>query len=483
MKKAILTMILLSVVPLSYLSAQPYDTLWTRTYGGAGADEARCVQWTSDGGYIIAGRTQSFGAGGWDCYLVKTDSNGDIEWTRTFGGGGSDEAYYLYETNDGGYVIAGRTDSEGGGLYDFWLIRTDSEGNALWRKTYGGANSEEAFCVQQTYDNGFIMAGDITHANGYSNALLIKTDSAGNAEWVRAYGGDYDDGARSVCQTPDGGYIIAGDTYNYGAGLSDIYVIKIDTDGDTIWTRTYGGSSHEHARCIRRYPDSFVIVGSTESFGSGYSDFYLIKTDSIGDTLWTRTFYGVQDDYGAAFQQTIDGGYIIAGWTGIRDRHRDICLIKTLQNGDFMWRRIYGGAGHDAANFVQLTSPRFYMVAGYTESFGAGDSDFWLLKVDVDRPNDVDGGTQSPQVFSLGVNYPNPFNSNTVIPIEMAAVENITLSIYNLNGQLVTTLIDDRLRAGKHIFRWEAADMASGIYFYRLTAGGNTSCRRMSLVK
>ncbi|MFH1012039.1 MAG: hypothetical protein V1784_12505, partial [bacterium] len=295
--------------------AQPSpDTLWTRTYGGSSLDEAHSVQQIADGGYIVAGDTYSFGAGWWDFYLVKTNSSGEPLWTRTYGGTGYDGANSVQQTADGGYIVAGGTGSFGAGDRDFYLVRSNSQGDTLWTRTYGGSGTDWAFSVDSSADGGYIVAG-LTYSFGAGGGdfYLVKTNSQGDTLWTRTYGGSSYDVANSVQQTADGGYIVAGGTYSFGAGLYDFYLVKTNSQGDMLWTRTYGGSYDDYAFSVQQTADGgYIVAGYTWSFGAGSSDFYLVKTNSKGDPLWTRTYGGRLDDVVNSVQQTADGGYIVA---------------------------------------------------------------------------------------------------------------------------------------------------------------------------
>jgi hypothetical protein len=365
---------------IQLLFAQGPDTLWTRTYGGANLNYGFSVQQTADGGYIIAGYTDSFGAGGFDVYVIKTNSYGDTLWTKTYGGSEDDKGYSVQQTTDGGYIIVGNSESFGGGDANIYLIKTDANGDTMWTKTYGGSGDDRGRSVQQTTDGGYIIAGD-TYISGQTYVILIKTDANGSTTWIEYYGGASYDWGHSVQQTTDGGYIIAGITDSFGAGNYDVYLIKTDANGDTLWTKTYGGTGYDYGLSVQQTTDDgYVIAGRTRSFGSGQEDVYLVKTNSNGDTLWTKTYGGEDADYGYSVQQTTDGGYVIAGYTNSSGAsYIDVYLIKTDANGDTLWTKTYGGSNNDIAHSVQQTIDCGYIIAGYTLSFGG--LDVYLIRV------------------------------------------------------------------------------------------------------
>ncbi|HEX04450.1 MAG TPA: hypothetical protein ENH10_04750 [Bacteroidetes bacterium] len=226
----------------------PEDVLsWTQTFGGTDVDAGYSVQQTTDGGYVIVGTTRSFGAGGRDVWMIKTDSNGDTLWTQTFGGTDYDHGLCIQQTIDGGYIITGLTQSFSTGDFEAWLIKTDSDGNEVWWQTFAGAYNNAGKSVQQTAEGGYIIAGDTKSigTNDY-NIWLIKTDSAGNELWSQTFGGTRHDKGYSVQQTTDGGYIITGSTESFGAGGGDAWLIKTDSDGNEMWNQTYGGTEYEN---------------------------------------------------------------------------------------------------------------------------------------------------------------------------------------------------------------------------------------------
>jgi hypothetical protein len=380
---------------ISYAHAHNlYVMRWHETYGGNWPDIAHSAQQTNDNGYIIAGQTSSFGAGGIDFYLVKTDSNGNMQWNKTYGGTDQDEAFAVRQTSDGGYVIAGTTNSFGARFSDFWVVKTDSNGNTQWNKTYGGLRIDVAYSIQQTIDGGYMVAGTTnSFGSGSNDFWLIKTDPNGGMQWNKAYGGLYEDVANSVQQTSDGGYIVCGYTSSFGKGLEDFWLVKTDSNGNMQWNKTYGGKDGDYAHSVQQTTDNgYIIAGSTYSLGAGL-EAWLVKTDSSGSMQWNKNYGGSLDDEAYEAQQTSDGGYIIAGFTDSFANNRDIWLIKTDSSGNVEWNRTYGGNEKDEACVVQQTSDGGYMIAGTTYSFGASwDPDFWLIKL-IERglPADVNG--------------------------------------------------------------------------------------------
>jgi len=320
------------------------DSLWNQTFGGTSSDYGLSVQQTTDGGYIITGNTYSLGNSS-QAYLIKTDGNGIEQWSKNFGGTDADWGISVQQTTDGGYIIAGRANYtinpatlfETGDVY---LIKTDGNGNQQWTKNFGGINQDGGRSVQQTTDGGYIITGFTTpFLNGLTDVYLIKTDGNGIEQWTKTFGGTSDDDSRSVQQTTDGGYIITGWTESFGNGAIDVYLIKTDGNGIEQWTKTFGGVKEERGFSVQQTTDGgYIITGWTGEIDQGQTNVYLIKTDQNGDSLWTKTFgYEPEDDIGFSVQQTTDGGYIITGFSYNNSTfftNYDVYLIKTDGNGN-----------------------------------------------------------------------------------------------------------------------------------------------------
>ena len=306
--------------------------LWSQTFGGAGDEVGRSIQETDDGGYIVVGSSTSYGNGENDVYLIKTDQDGQELWSQTFGGVGDDIGRSIQKTDDGGYIIVGRTSSYGNGENDIYLIKTDQNGQELWSQTFGGIGGEVARSIQKTDDGGYIIAGSTnSYGNGGYDVYLIKTDQNGQELWSQTFGGTGNDIGRSIQKTDDGGYIISGNTNSYGNGGHDVYLIKTDQNGQELWSQTFGGAGGDIGRSIQKTDDGgYIISGNTYSYSEyGESDIYLIKTDQNGQELWSQTFGDAGYDYGWSIQKTDDGGYVIAGYTYYFEDDYNIYLIKT----------------------------------------------------------------------------------------------------------------------------------------------------------
>ncbi len=365
---------------------------WARTYGGTGYDDAHSVVQTSDGGFITTGRTESFGAGGADCLILKMDQTGAVEWQKSYGGTSNDWGYCIRQTADGGFIAAGSTYSYGTGVpsySNFWVLKLDSSGGVQWQKAYGRYDGETAYSVEQTSDNGFIVAGSTaSYGAGYDDFWVIKLDPSGVVQWQKTYGGSNYECASAVVQTSDNGFAVAGYTRSYGAGDWDYWVLKLDSAGVVEWQKTFGGTYADRAHSVEQTSDSgFIVSGYTESFasGGGASDFWVLKLDSSGVVQWQKTYGDNGWDTGNSITETSEGGYVAAGsYDTFGSRGYDCWLIKLDASGNVTWQRTYGYAGHDYAYSVSQLNDGGYIVAGEMYNGGTYFDDYWIFKLDPD---------------------------------------------------------------------------------------------------
>ena len=388
----------------------PAGTLqWQKCFGGIYFDAAKSIKPTTDGGYIVAGDIFASSPREYDYSVIKLNSNGEIQWQKALGGAADDRANSVQQTPDGGYIVAGYSNSTDGnvtgnhGKYDYWIVKLSSSGDIQWEKTLGGSSDDKANSVQLTADGGYIVAGftgsnnfDVTGNNGFDDAWIVKLNSDGTIQWQKALGANGQDYTRSIRRTNDGGYILAGYTYSYRNDFPgfndrpDYWIVKIDGNGTFQWQRSIGGAYTEIAHAVQPTTDGgYVIIGESNSLdGSitsnlGKTDGWLVKVNSSGAIQWQKSLGGNQNDFGHAVQQTADGGFVVAGYSdsGIGDN-----------------TNIYGGDG------------------------------FWIVKLGPDILN-----TGEASVDSV-VNVENPVKNEIIVQSK----DKITsLQLYSMDGKLV----------------------------------------------
>ena len=315
--------------------------------------------------------------------LIASTGYTQNTWVKFIGGAKVDEGLDIKQCTDGGYIIVGGTSSFGKGPSDVYLIKTSSVGDTLWTRTYGGNGSDVGTCVQQTTDGGYIVTG-FTQSYGDSSGdvYLLKIDSKGDTLWTRTFGGDRYDIGFSICPTTDNGYIIVGFTNSYGDGIGNAYIIKTDSIGDVVWTKMLEGLI---AYSISQTSDGNYIVTC-----SGDGDIHVYKIDSSGNTIWRR-IYGTNESYdvGKYIRQTADGGYIITGSTQLLESEQYVYLIRTTSSGDTIWtKRIGPEGGYSCGNSVQQTDDGGYIITGFSSPSYYLDS-FYIYLVKTNTSGDI----------------------------------------------------------------------------------------------
>ena len=384
LKKCLMGVFLIVPILVFLSTGVAHADRWAMAYGSAQSDQAYSIQETSDGGFIVAGVTDSSGSSA--ARVLKLDANGGVTWQKTYGGEGNNYAVYsVQQTADGGYVLAGETYASGAS--DAWILRLNSNGTVKWQNSYGGMNSDVAHSIQQTSDGGYIVAGE-TFSFGSMNGdfWVLKLNGNGNVgtsfagTWQKTYDVGENDVAYSVQQTSDGGYVVAGKTGP--SDSSDAWVSKLYANGDVNWQKTYDVNNVDAAYSIRQTSDSgYIVAGETGSSASS-SDAWVLKLNTDGTVNWQKTYGGANVDVARSAQQTSDGGYIVAGETGSSVSSSDAWVLKLNTNGTVNWEKTYGGSNADLVGSIRQTSDNGYIVAGETQSFGAGGSDFWVLRID-----------------------------------------------------------------------------------------------------
>ncbi|MFX0205001.1 MAG: hypothetical protein ACFFDT_03380 [Candidatus Hodarchaeota archaeon] len=397
---SMIILIVFNLITSTFLMKNTHEMRWYKTYGGVGIDASMSLIQTTDGGFALAGLTNSSGAGLFDMWLVKTDVNGVTQWSKTYGGIYDDGAFSLIQTNDGGYALAGSTISPVTNRIDMWFVKIDANGLAQWNRTYGGVGEDGAFSLLQTTDGGYALAGSTSSAGaGGMDMWLVKTDINGVAQWNKTYGGVGRDMAWVLLQTVDGGFALAGSTNSSGTGEHFMWLVKTDVNGLAQWNRTYEGIGEFGVAAFQTVDGNYVLACNNRSddiFVSLFNTF-LVKTDVNGIPQWNQTytdlffiqFLGMS---GPALIETMDGGIALVGLTFSKDLGSELPLesvvIKTDVNGTIQWEKTFKGVEKEiniGFSLVQTTK-REFIVAGSVITFSDDisdivGSDIWMGKL------------------------------------------------------------------------------------------------------
>ncbi|MEN2488602.1 T9SS type A sorting domain-containing protein [Flavobacterium sp. B11] len=481
MKKRLL---LSFIFPLSlHIYAQAPTIEWQKCFGGTKTESFSNIKKTSDGGYIVAGATSSndgdltINKGEYDAWIVKLNSNLVTEWQKTYGGSKQDYADCVQQTNDGGYIVTGYSESNDGdatfnhGTYtsgDYWIVKLNSLGVIEWQKSLGGSITERSYSISQTTDGGYIVVGnsisndgDVSglHSNGTTNAYdiwVVKLNIQGNITWQKALGGTQDEYAYSIKQTTDGGYILCGMSGSndgdliVNKGYSDGWIVKLNSLGNIDWQKTYGGSKTDTFKSISLTSDGgFIVIGSTVSTDGDVtsndtsSNVWVVKINVSGVIEWQKVFGGTANDEGTDIFPTSDGGYVFTASSSSLDKDltgnkgsSDAWIVKINQTGNLQWQKNIGGNSYDRIESIISNNDGSYIMAGYTFSNNEdvtnlkGSADGWIVKFASDHLS-VDDFKND-----YFITYPNPVSS--VLNFESQNGEPIDkVTITDMNGKII----------------------------------------------
>lgn len=470
---------------LSIISfAQPPSIEWQKTYGGSLQDYGLNAKQTSDGGYILIGDTLStdgdfsdvIGYQG-NARIIKTDAYGNILWQKDIGGSEYDSAYKIITTIDNGYLIACNTMSNNGhvygnhGLIDIWIVKLNNQGDIVWSKTYGCNNYDGVSAIIQTSDGNYVFAGnstaingDVTTNHGFNDLWVVKIDNIGNIIWQKSYGGSGYDYANDVKQTTDGGYILCGasTSSNFDVTLNqgsfDYWIVKLDTIGNLVWQKTFGGSLHDEARSILQTNDGgYIVIGQAVSSNGdindhqGEIDCWIIKLTTNGSISWKKSYGGFLSESALEIIKSYDNGFIIAsnsnstnGFFSSTNGLSDFYILKINSNGEINWQTIFGGSEYDYPRSIQSTSDGGFILSGTSTSNDGyvtnnhGLEDFWLVKLSSGQlSNNLYNKNQlilspNPAKNQLNIRIPNN-NSIDRINITDAQGKSVLVSIGQSN--------------------------------------------------
>ena len=374
------------------VTPQQANVLWEKTYGGSGDDRAFCATKVADG-YVVAGSSTSLEQDRTVAWVLKLDPDGNMLWNQTFSEGAGSEFRSVLNLEDGlllvGNVFQPSEDIDG------YVVRTDAEGKLFWNITLGGEKIDKLFSAVKTQD-GFVLAG-LTYSFGNgSQVWVVKTDANGNVAWNKTYGGAGEDAGRAIAASEDNHYVVAGYTNSMGNGDYDFLLLKIGASGNSVWSKTYGGTQSDKAYAVLGTTGGCVLVGDTRSKGAGDNDAWIVKVDLDGDLIWDKTVGGDGFDMPNCATVSNYGGYLAGGFTfSFGNGERDFWLFKIDDQGNVLWSCTVGRSEYEEAYAVLETAENEFVMAGWTNSIGEGQYDFYVAKITVENTS------RAPSVYQF----------------------------------------------------------------------------------
>ncbi|BDS14360.1 T9SS type A sorting domain-containing protein [Aureispira anguillae] len=491
--KKLLNIFLLCLTTLC-LNGQP-SIVWEKSLGGTGMDRGFSIQQLSDGNYIAVGVTSSSDGdvttnhGDYDAWILKLNSTGGIIWEKSLGGTFADNARHVQETSDGGYIVVGTFGSLVSGNHggdDYWVIKLDNSGTILWDKKLGGSSWERGQYIQETSDGGYIVSGtsestdgDVTGNHGDKDYWVVKLNSVGNIVWEQSLGGSNAEMLGSCQETNDGGYIVAGSSFSLDGditthyGENDIWLVKLNSQGGIVWEKTLGGTGWETTAIVEVMSDGgYTVVGASSSnnvdltHNNGFSDFWTVRLDSIGTITWQVSLGSTGEDYPQSIQETSDGGCIITGAVGAingdvigNGTGGGYCwLIKLTSTGTLDWQKSLGGTSSEMGAYVQEINNGDYILIGSSSSTDGdvttnnGNYDYWVVKL-----SSVLGLSEVDESVSIDL-FPNPALDLVTLKKDVK-LTNAHYVVYNTMGQAI--LSGDLTEEYTKI---DTRDLLSGLY-------------------
>jgi len=508
---------------------------WVKTFGGSQFEEGWSITSTTDGGYVLTGYTKSndgdfngMSKGSGDIFIMKLNSSGDTVWKKTYGGSGEEVGKSITTTTDGGFVLTGETTSNDGdftgmnkGSGDIFIMKLNSNGDIVWKKTFGGSVDEWGNSITTTNDGGFVLTGLTSSNDGDFSGMnkggsgifnydifIMKLNSSGETVWKKIFGGSNTEEGRSITTTNDGGFVLTGLTSSNdgdfsgmnkrGSGIFnyDIFIMKLNSSGETVWKKIFGGSNNEEeGRSITTTTDGgYVLTGYTKSndgdfsgMNKGYYDIFVMKLNSSGNTVWKKTFGGRDGDVGFSITTTTDGGFVLTGvttsndgdFTGMNKGSSDIFIMKLNSNGETEWKKTFGGSSNDGGWSITTTTDGGYVLTGYTYSndgdfsgMNKGNRDIFVMKLDsngnLHNTTSINEFGEPTTILSV---HPNPFHNSTTVSYKVNTPSNVRIELLNILGQTIEVLREDYTDIGTYQLPLNISTLSSGMYSVRMRSG------------
>ncbi len=531
----LLFLLILLSIPFNYLSAQAPAIAWDKTIGGTNRDELYTLVQTSDNGFLLGGRSSSNigedksedSRGSYDYWIVKIDANGNKLWDKTYGGTTSDILSSIINTSDGGFLLGGRSTSnispdkseDSRGSSDYWIIKIDANGNKLWDKTYGGDQGDLLYKILATTDGGYLLCGESQSGisgekSDPSNDFdfwVVKIDANGNKLWDKTFGADDRERSTTASLASDGGFLlggfsnsnISGDKSENAKGGYDYWVIKLDSNGNKLWDKTIGGSTQDELYGLASTSDNgFILGGASEANISGdksenskgSSDYWIVKIDASGNIQWDKTIGSSGYDFLTNVLQSTDGGFILCGSsssdisgdkTEDSRGNSDFWVVKTNASGNIQWDKTLGGDSADTPFTLEQATDGGYISGGITRSSASGDKtedsrgihDYWVIKLEAENLS-VKKSTLSEAVIA----YPVPFKDQLFLQYQFNFETDISISIYDIKGSLIKKISNEAYITNKKTtLPIEIKNSESGLYIIKITTNRGTVTKKVTL--
>ena len=463
-------------------------------------------------------------------FVIKVDGNGDVRWKRTFGGTYPDIGHSITNTSDGSVLITGTTMSNDGdfknlsnGWTDVFVIKIDENGSVLWKKLFGGSSDEGGYSISTM--NGDILITGSTYSNdgdfkgmvkGKSDIFVMKLDKDGNVLWTKTFGGNDDEVGYSITTTSDGSCLVTGmvessddDFFGMNKGGKDVFVIKLDVDGNLLWMKTFGGVGNETGYTITTSSDEgYMITGETSSNDSDFKgmnkgdvDVFIVKLDRDGSILWKKSFGGTSEDVSKSLVHTSDGSLLFAVETSSTDGDFDnvgmgranINVFKVDKDGEIRWKKVYGGTRIEDDFSTGVSEDDHILLTGRTSSNdgdfegmskGGFEGDIFIIKLDSNgNLNPSTSVTDYTSITPSLLVTPNPISTSSTVVFSTGTPTTVRIELLNTLGESVSVLHDGFLESGEHRVSLGVSSVSSGLYYVRMTSEGTVNSTRVVLVK
>lgn len=499
------------------VKAQDISIDWSVVLGGSSSEEALAIEEAADGGYFVAGYTDSsdgdvgLNLGELDIWIVKLNENGSLDWQKVLGGSSEDIGLSIAATPDGGCILTGYSQSDGGeiganaGGYDVFLIKLNQEGEVGWSRTYGGSQNDRGFAVVRTTDGGYLIAGDtessdgdVSENQGGRDFWLIKTDETGNISWEITYGGSGNETAQSIAPTNDGGFAVVGYTGSTNGDVTggngffpDFWLIRINAEGNLLWEKTLGGTRIDWGFSVDVTLDNgFIITGQTESnnqdvsANNGLRDYWVVKLNGNGEIQWETNLGSATNDESRAVKALNDGSYIAVGWAGGQsgdvssfNGFDDFWIAKLGSSGNLVWEKNFGGSNVDRAYAAEFSESGKLLVCGFSRSDdldvgeNKGGNDVWVVQLQGMITNTAD--VEEASGFTI---YPNPASREITVQLN-ASAHSYELKIFDVTGRLIEGIKAVDVADAQQL-TYPVGHLKGGVYFIQLVAGGYLSTEK-----